>query len=43
LIARASGYDIEFSRLDPPAMLQAMIASFSGNEEPVARLILQLM
>jgi cell filamentation protein len=43
LIAAASGHSIEFGRLDAPAMLQAMIASFSGNEEPLARLIRQLM
>jgi cell filamentation protein len=43
LIATAAGHSIEFSRLDAPAMLQAMIASFSGNEEPLARLIRQLM
>lgn len=43
LIAAASGHGIEFSRLDAPAMLQAMIASFSENEEPLARLIRQLI
>jgi hypothetical protein len=34
---------MEFSRLDAPAMLQAMITSFGGNEQPLARLIRQLI
>ncbi|HEV7877920.1 Fic/DOC family protein [Bradyrhizobium sp.] len=43
LIATAAGHSMEFGRLDAPAMLQAMIASFSGDEEPLARLIRQLI
>jgi cell filamentation protein len=43
LIADAAGHSIDLRRLDPPAMLQAMIASFSGDEEPLARLIRELM
>jgi cell filamentation protein len=43
LVATAAGHSIEFSRLDAPAMLQAMIASFAGNEKPLARLIRQLI
>jgi cell filamentation protein len=43
LIANASGHSIDLGRLDPPAMLQAMIASFRGDEEPLARQIRQLM
>jgi cell filamentation protein len=43
LIAATAGHSIEFGRLDAPAMLQAMIASFSGNEQPLARLIRGLM
>jgi len=43
LIATAAGHNVEFTRLNAPAMLQAMITSFSGNEEPLARLIRQLI
>jgi cell filamentation protein len=43
LIATTAGHRMEFSRLDAPAMLQAMIESFSGHEEPLRRLIRQLI
>lgn len=43
LIAMAAGHNIDFSRLDAPAMLQAMIASFGGKEEPLARIIRHLI
>jgi cell filamentation protein len=43
LIADAAGHDIDLVSIDPPAMLQAMIVSFCGNEEPLARLIRKLM
>jgi cell filamentation protein len=43
LMAAAAGHNIDFSRLDAPAMLQAMIASFGGNEEPLTRVIRQLI
>lgn len=43
LIATAAGHNIDFNRLDAPAMLQAMIASFGGKEEPLAHLIRQMI
>lgn len=43
LIANAAGHDIDLERLDPPATLHAMIASFSGDEKPLARVIRGLM
>ncbi len=43
LLGTAAGHSIEFNRLDAPEMLDAMIVSFSGNEEPLARLIRQLV
>lgn len=43
LLANAAGHSIDLERLDPPAMLQAMIASFGGAEEALARLIRRLM
>ncbi|CAN5473066.1 Fic family protein [soil metagenome] len=43
LIADAAGHPIDLRRLDPPAMLQAMITSFSGDEQPLTRVIRQLV
>ncbi len=43
LLADEAGHAIDLRRLDPPATLQAMIASFSGDEKPLTRLIRQLM
>jgi cell filamentation protein len=43
LLADRAGHPLDFERLDPPDMMQAMIASFGGNEQPLADLILQLM
>lgn len=36
LIANAAGHVVDFTRLDAPAMLAAMIASFHGDEAPLA-------
>lgn len=35
LIAIAAGHTIDFTRLDAPALLAAMIASFQGNQAPL--------
>lgn len=43
MLADQAGHPLDFERLDPPAMLQAMIDSFDGNEQPLASLILHLM
>ncbi len=43
ILAERAAHPLDFERLNPPDMLQAMIASFGGNEEPLARLIRQLM
>ncbi|MBS0531147.1 MAG: Fic family protein [Proteobacteria bacterium] len=43
LLAAAAGHEVDFARLDAPAMLQAMIESFSGKEEPLARIIRRLI
>ena len=34
---------LDFGMLNPPDMLKAMIASFTGDEQPLANLILRLM
>lgn len=43
LIAAPAGHDIDFTRLDAPAMLQAMIASFHGDETPLCKQIRSLL
>ena len=40
---RSAGHPLDFKDLHPPDMLQAMIASFGGDEEPLRVLILRLM
>jgi cell filamentation protein, protein adenylyltransferase len=39
LLADQAGYPIELDDLDPDAFLNAMIASFDGDEEPLAAVI----
>ena len=39
LLADRAGYPLNFTRLDPEAMLEAMIASFNGDEAPLTKLI----
>lgn len=36
LLSVRAGHPLDFARVDPPAFLQAMVASFSGNIEPLA-------
>jgi cell filamentation protein len=43
MMADRAGHPLDFSRLDPEAMLAAMLASFRGDERPLAKLILRLM
>ena len=43
MLAEQAGHPLDFERLDPPAMLQAMVDSFNGNERPLAGIILHLM
>jgi cell filamentation protein len=43
LLANRAGHPLDFERLNPPEMMQAMIASFNGDEAPLASLILRLM
>jgi cell filamentation protein len=43
ILAAQAGHPLDFARLHPPAMMQAMITSFGQSEEPLAELILQLM
>jgi cell filamentation protein len=42
-LANHAGHPADFDRLHPPEMLAAMIASFAGDEQPLADLILRLM
>lgn len=39
LLADQAGHPLDLDHLDPPALLQAMIASFHGDEKPLAHLI----
>ncbi len=39
ILAGRAGHPVDFRRLDPQAMLEAMIASFAGDEQPLADLI----
>ena len=43
ILAAQASYPLDFARLHPPAMMQAVIASFGQDEQPLADLILQLM
>ena len=43
ILADRAGHPLDFERLDPPKMMRAMIASFGGDETPLANLILELM
>jgi cell filamentation protein len=43
MLADQAGHPLDFERLDPPVMLQAMVESFNGNERPLALVILHLM
>ena len=36
LLAQRAGHRLDFSRLDPPAFMRAMIVSFSGDTAPLA-------
>jgi cell filamentation protein len=42
LVAHRAGHPIELVSLDPPAMLDAMIASFGGDEAPLAAILERL-
>jgi cell filamentation protein len=39
MLADHAGYPIDLENLDPDALLNAMIASFDGDEEPLAAVI----
>lgn len=43
ILAERAGHPLDFERLDPPEMLQAMIASFNGDEQLLDDLIRGLM
>jgi cell filamentation protein len=43
MLANQAGHPLDFDRLHPPVMMQAMITSFGKSEQPLADLILQLM
>lgn len=43
ILAERAGYPVDLSRLDPQAMLDAMIASFGGDEQPLSELIERLV
>jgi cell filamentation protein len=43
ILADRAGHPLDFERLNPPDMMQAMIASFGGDEKPLENLILVLM
>jgi len=43
LLADAAGHALDIERLDPEAVMAAMIGSFGGDEKPLAKLILGLV
>lgn len=43
LMAEFAGYHLPLERMDPTAMLNAMVASFGGDEKPLAREIEKLL
>jgi cell filamentation protein, protein adenylyltransferase len=43
MFAEQAGHRLSLERLNPDAMLQAMIKSFGGDERPLAEIIGQLI
>jgi cell filamentation protein len=43
VVASQAGHPLDISRLEPADMLGAMVASFNGDEEPLAKLILSIV
>jgi cell filamentation protein len=43
VLADRAGHPLDFARLNPQAMLAAVIVSFRGDEKPLRDLILQLV
>ncbi len=43
ILADQAGHPLDLERLEPPRMMAAMIASFHGDEQPLAELIRDLM
>jgi cell filamentation protein len=43
MLADRAGHPLDLDRLNPPDMVDAMIASFGGDEQPLATLVLSLM
>ena len=43
MLAAAAGHPLDLDRLDPDALLAAMIASFHGNERPLSAVLLDMM
>jgi cell filamentation protein len=43
LLAETAGHPLDIERLDPDAVMAAMIESFGGEEKPLAKLILKLV
>jgi len=43
IVADRAGHPLDLGRLNPPEMMEAMIASFNGDESPLSELILRLM
>jgi cell filamentation protein len=42
LLSARAGYPLDFARVDPPAFLEAMIASFAGDTAPLAEALTKL-
>jgi cell filamentation protein len=42
MLADRAGHPLDFAKLDPEALLEAMIASFKGDEAPLATVIKNL-
>lgn len=43
LLAASAGHPLDLDRLDPDALLAAMIASFNGDERPLTAVLLDLI
>jgi cell filamentation protein len=43
LLAERTGHPFDLAKMDPQAIMQAMVASFNGAEKPLADLILGLI
>ncbi|MGJ4945418.1 Fic/DOC family protein [Bradyrhizobium sp. HKCCYLS1011] len=43
LLAEVAGHPLDIERLDPEAVMDAMIESFGGDEKPLAKIILGLV